>query len=853
MLYHFAEMIYSFPDSSRPLVPVAIAFAGGIVTAYHFDIPWTFLALALLAVLAAALPAMRYCRSSVFWVLLLLGFFLLGSMGMRSHRENEPAPSPHLPASSTSIRLQGLVIQPPVRRPDRTELAVDLQGFLQEGVLIPCRHRIHLSVVGHGSWMYGDIVRFETRLKPLEGLRNPDLQNRGELLRWKGITARAYVPDPSGVAVVRRNQANSALHAIEEFRTRIRNRIYREAPSPEREIIQAMILGGQQEIPREISDLFNRTGTSHIIAISGFNVGMVALVWIFLARRILSFSTSALLRLDSIRLSYALALPPVLMFALIAGLGTSVVRATIMAAVFLCALILGRERNLFNSLAFAAILILAVFPPSLFDVSFQLSFAAVASILFAAPALASRMERPALSKPGRNPGLRRWRDRLFVFAIVTTVATAGTLPLIAYHFNRISAVVLISNFAVVPLLGFLAIPLSMCIAVLMPFSDLLTSSLIQVVSFLVYLSLQTVRCLADLPWSSFAVGTPTVPEITAYYLLFFTAVSMLDSRNPPPERKHPSRWPNGRRWALLCLGIFFLGDFLYWTVLHDRWNRKLEATFFDVGQGNAALLRFPSGFSMLVDGGNAEKDGFDSGRHILIPYLRRQRIGKIDLVVLTHPHPDHLNGLVSVVEEFPAGEIWTNGARENSDFDQRFHDLIRSRNIPHRVVHANTPVRIINGVRVDFLNPRYPMSSTGAARRTYEDVNDDSLVLRISYGRRSLLLPADISSRMENGLISGGKDVRSDLLLVPHHGSATSTSPSFLQAVQPSVAVISSGYQNRFRLPHPAVLERFSALPCRLFRTDLDGAVSISTDGRSLRFRTQGKVRPSLSGEFLLQ
>ena len=533
-------------------MPIGLAFACGILAAYHFEFTPSLLLCSLLFLLASLVPALRF-RRELLWSLLLVGFFLLGGMGwtFSSWKASSAPLTPEWPSDQV-VRLQGLVARAPERWPDRTELTVDLQSTVQDGSLEPSRGRIRLSIAGHGPWRYGDVVRFETRLKPLEGLSNPGIFRRAEMLQWAGISARAFVGESSGVAVVRRNQDNGTLFALEGFREAIRETIHRQAASPEREVISAMILGGQQEIPRDIVDLFNRTGTSHIIAISGFNVGIVALIWIFLARWLLSISTAVLLRVDAVRLSYALVLPPVLLFALLAGMGISVVRATIMAVTFLCALLLGRERNLFNSLAFAGILILAAFPPSLFDVSFQLSFAAVASILFATPAVLSYLGPSSSSSPlGPDQAWRRWYARLALFAAVTLVATAGTLPLIAHHFNRLSAVVLIANVAVVPILGFAAIPLSMGIAVLMPISEPLTSLLISVVAFLVHISISMVRYFASLPWSSFTVGTPTrsrLPAITP----FSSSSSTGWKRGKPFRMKEgrPRRRPaiDGRSW-----------------------------------------------------------------------------------------------------------------------------------------------------------------------------------------------------------------------------------------------------------------------------------------------------------------
>ncbi|HBB15580.1 MAG TPA: hypothetical protein DCZ97_00760, partial [Syntrophus sp. (in: bacteria)] len=290
-----------------------------------------------------------------------------------------------------------------------------------------------------------------------------------------------------------------------------------------------MILGDQKEIPKDTMDKFSRTGTIHIIAISGFNIGIVAVFSIFVLRLFLKSSEYLLLRWNMTTMTTFFAILVVILYTFIAGSGISVVRASIMVVLFMVAILINRERDLYNTLALAAFLILLVSPTSLFDISFQLSFAAVASLLFLMPRLTALLptfpSADFLSMTRREWLLYHFKKvlrALILFSFASLSATLGTLPLIILYFNRLSLITLAANLLVVPVLGIIAIPFCLLIVLAVPISSTLTHFIVRISELLVRISLFIVDELAALPWSSVYVATPTILEIGAFYLLLIS-------------------------------------------------------------------------------------------------------------------------------------------------------------------------------------------------------------------------------------------------------------------------------------------------------------------------------------------
>jgi competence protein ComEC len=801
----------------RPVVPLLVVFLSGIVAAQLALLPAPVWLIGGLLSAALSLLFASYERPRAATIFLLLLFFTLGAGRLEVElRLLPPDQVDHLPEETLeqALWIEGIVASPtdPLAGEPRgvegdagrIRILLDLRIIWLEGRETPIRGRARLTLLQPQIVpAYGDRVRGLFTLRRPRGYLNPDGFDYPLYLRTNGVTLEGWMGERD--ALERRGGGEgSLLHAwAYALRARMIRAVKQLLPHEQAALLTAMILGERTGIPPQISQAFLGSGTYHILAISGLNVSLLAGALLFVLKVIrVPFRLRALLSMGLITF-----------YAALAGGSPSVVRAAVMADVYLLAVVLDREADPFNTLALSALALLLWQPLFIWDVGFQLTFVATWAIL------AAVNWQPLL----RLPTPWRWGT---VPLVLSAAAFLGTAPILASSFHRISPAAILANLPIVPLSGLLtgAGMLFALLALAIPQSLGLFAALI---GFLIDLLVNLAGWFARLPLASIQIFPPSPAMTVCYYV----ALCMLI---PDAGR----RW---RRWVALSAALTFL-VLVGARLMPDHGDERLRLTVIDVGQGDGILVELPGRRAILIDGGGLFDDRFDIGEHLVVPFLLSRWIAHLDLVVLSHPHPDHLNGLVAVLRRISVGQVWDGGQRAGSPSYLWFEEVLRHRRIPHKILRASYRTSEFDPIEIAVLHPPTTLLQ-GSPRGRSSDVNSNSLVLLLRYRDVRILLPGDIEEEAERLLLEQGTGLSAQVLKVPHHGGRTSSSLPFLERVRPAVAVVSAGYRNRFRHPHQETLERYRAMGIDLFRTDLDGAVTITTDGRAINVTTMQQSR----------
>ena len=803
-----------------PLIPVFIVYTIGIYSG-HLELPllprgWIFLAI-LLGSWAIFLLANRTRPAS--WIALFL-FFLLGIVSLQLYLPSHHPPS-HISrfTGAERISLEGVVDRPPESARGRTQLFIRSQKVILPSRALPVEGLLLIFWKGEDpSLRVGDYLRFRCRLYPPGGFHNPGGFSYERHLAFERIYTVGFVSE-EGWVKLGEGFKNPVTLRVERWRDRIRDFLTREAPPASSSIFKALVLGEQGDIPEEIKEYFVLTGTAHLLAISGDQFGIVAFLSFSLLIWILKRSEFLLLSIPIRKWAAGLTIPCIVLYAFIAGAGISVIRAAIMVITFLISILLDRERNMLHTLALAAFLILLFSPPSLFDVSFQLSFLAVFWILYLVPRILQEFKRDKLSLLLKASWKKKIVNYLGLSLLVTGVAILGTAPFVALHFNRFAPIGFVTNLFIVPWVGFVIVPLSLAASIFSFFLLPFASFLVNLNSIITLALVKVLEFLASLPFASFFVSTPTPFEIVLFYALLFLVAHLRKRRRI--------------RYFFIGLCLILACDLTYWS-LKDLFQKDLKITFIDVGHGDSILIEFPKGKKMLVDGGGLYDDRFDIGQRVIAPFLWRNKIRRIDVLALTHPDPDHLKGLNFIASQFSIGQFWDNGYQTQSEPYLRLQETLREKKIKTQSLNDASPSRVINGVEIVVLNPPLLNAWQGNVRKLPE-MNNASLVLQLRFENISVLLTGDIGKEAEGRIARKDHPLRADILKIPHHGSSSSSSLPFLQRVNPVYAILSVGERNIGKLPHPEVLKRYEQLGTSVYRTDKQGAITVVTDGKDIR------------------
>ncbi len=786
-----------------------------------------------------------------------------------------------------NVSLEGLVVDSQKERNGGSSLIVKGRVSLSSDPSVSMKGKVMIRSRDDGSFSwkygYGDYIYLEGRLTQPSKPRNPGSFNYRKYYNRQSIFATVNIEDVDDVKKIG-IAGNAFLRQIRTLRDTIKwvaseitpdSKIFGVSGEESFALLIGLILGDREEISNERYTTFIRTSTLHILAVSGFNFAILfgwCILFFNSIRKFLVYINIRVTFFENKYRFYLFAFPVVFIYACLVGPKFSVIRAFIFISIFILTALVNRDSDLFNNLAFAGLCILILFPGALWETSFLLSFSAVASITYLIPFWQSWLHKLKYGKLAKRVLYRVLQ--LFVFSLSAQI---GSGLVIAHTFNTFSLSGILANPIITPIVSLITpLGFASCLigVILMPFAELLGF----INHVLVCLLYKIVEIFSNIPYSYIRVPADwfSLPMVIFYASLIIFLVRIPKRfifSIPMPEIKYnlikaferhgifltqdtkvsdqDEKWiiKDGNKTFIAkkviesseetMLDIYIkerliIPSIAVFTIFicafaieYDGWVMKV--TYLDVGQGDSAFVKLPDGTNLLIDGGPYGKN-YDSGSRVIAPFLIKSGIDKLDLVVATHPDNDHIGGLTYIIDNFNVRKVITGFYGLESPTSNNLIERLERRNIKYGDAVIGNIYN--NGdISVESLNQ-------GTYGIYDSQMNNNSVVIKITFKDASFLFTGDIQEEAELSLVNSGKDLKTTVIKVPHHGDEKSSSFRFLRATQPKVGVISVGYRNFYGHPSRMTIGRYNYYRIKTYRTDINGAITIITDGRYGWIRT---------------
>jgi len=795
------------------LLSVSLSFLVGILL-YHFfpAAPYVALTVTLFFFIPTLLPRQKTgSQKTLFFLLLLvmsLGYYRMAAHSQRFLQES------HLYSSikqETDVVISGTLHSMVLFDGEKSTILLKskLMRNKENSSFVPVTGLLQISLKDKFPEQYkpGDELLLRCTLSHPYTFANPGGFDYPAFLAAKDIAIVGRLGSTAHIQPLQHEK--KLLHTLrylpERLRCDIRDYLNNHFAPEEAAIYRALLIGDRSGISKNRFESFKASGVVHIFAISGIHLSLVATVLFLLFYWFFRRFSYLLLHYSCKKLALLATLPFLTIYALLAGAQTPVLRSLIMVTLFIAAFCVQRQRSPFTILSCAALLILIVNPSSLFTVSFQLSFFAVASLILLVPELQrflQNTDQNTLTSNAPYSKIIRW---ILAALLVSTVATLGTAPLLLHYFNRISTVGPLANLLLEPLLCLWSLPLGLLATVFISIAPPLADFLFSFGEIGIKAALSLSDFFATLPFSTLWFATPSAGLVLCYYLALLLCLYKYSAKTL-------------FSFLLICSLFFFPPR----SLLHS-FKDTTELVFLDVGQGSSTFINLPHGRTILIDGGGASSRKFNIGESVIAPYLWHNGFTRLDTILISHPDADHYNAVPFLLKRFRPKTLWING---DSGHDQRYSNLLElAETLGTRIQICAKEQIIFAEDNIMLQNIHNPLQFDDSAVS-----NDRSIILRFSQDQFSCILSGDITRRVEQKLLQQGSNVEADILLAPHHGSKTSNSYSFLKKVNPRQIIVSAGRFRPDNFPSKSLRAYCSTNGIPLLNTATTGAITVSVE-----------------------